>query len=130
MLSFWERRTIPAVINYCKRNFQQWEMNYFFEQLRSEIRAAEQKKALNSYLILCDDQVRSDLPNEKFDWNSLLSEECIVGKWVRVRLEFNSKYHIYSIPQYMKENQINEVIGIVRVVDFESNTALIEYHDA
>jgi len=33
MLAFWEKNTIPKIIEFVKSTYKPWEMKYYFEQL-------------------------------------------------------------------------------------------------
>ncbi len=84
---------------------------------------------MNSYLTLCDDAVKSDVPNEKFDWNALLADECIVGQWVRVKLNFNSRYNLNPITKRIIMNDQSEILALIWAVDYEHNMILAEFYD-
>ena len=69
--SYWEKQLIPKIQDFVRGSFQEWEMLYYFEQLRDSLRKGDQNKAIEDALILCDQRLPSGciVPDENYDWS-------------------------------------------------------------
>ena len=91
MLAFWEKNTIPKIIEFVKSTYKPWEMRYYFEQLRFHLRNADHEKAVAETTIMVEKNLTNyNIPDDNHDWTAKMPEECIVGTWATVKLIFNS----------------------------------------
>jgi other hect domain ubiquitin protein ligase E3 len=132
MRKHWERHIIPRIQDFVRSSFRSYEMEYFFEQLRQPLRNGDQQGASEVAHILCDQRLPSGvvLPDPKHDWNALVLDEAIVGKWFLARLKAKTVHCTDSVLFRRCFYQgVTDLPVICRAVDSRAAAVLVEYTD-
>ena len=84
---------LPTTREFVKSTFQQWEMNYYFEQLRHHLRQGDQKAAFADAMIMWENKIPNGviLPCETTDWTAKVADECIVDSWAMAKVNFSKQ---------------------------------------
>lgn len=82
MVRYWESRIIPHIQDYVRGSFRDYEMVYFFEQLRQPLRAGDVASAMKIVYTLCNQRVPDTVqfPALDHDWSQLMAEDISVGQ--------------------------------------------------
>jgi other hect domain ubiquitin protein ligase E3 len=103
LLKHWEKYIIPKIYDYVKASYRPYEMEDFFEQLRTPLRKGDQAGALGVAYIMCDNRLPPGtvVPDANHDWSTLDIDEVRFGQYVLAKLEqeyspgkFVSKTHL------------------------------------
>ena len=123
LLAYWEKTIIPKIIDFVKSTYKPWEMELYFEQLRSHLRRGDQYAALQDALVMCEKKMPAGahVPDEKYDWSARMPEECIVGSWFLVKIpELKSLFGVENIVVMLKAIDLENKVGLVEHIDKSS----------
>ena len=89
MLAYWEKIIIPKIIEFVRTTFKPWEMEFYFEQLRHHLRNADQVRALEDAMVMCERKMPQGCnpPDESYDWTAKMPDECLVDSWALAKFK-------------------------------------------